>query len=167
MTNHEPGIVVEVANEQSLLEVDEPPIRRAVTQILEDAGYRRGLVSVALVEDQTIARLHAEYLGHQGPTDVLSFLLEGGEGWLEGEVVASAERAVDVARLYGWPPEHELLLYAVHGTLHLVGYRDETPEQQAEMRRQEGLYLGRVGIEAGRTRTDAVGRGDRGGERTA
>ena len=72
---------------------------------------------------------------------MLSFVLERGEGFLDGEVVVSAETALRTAPRFGWSAAEELLLYVIHGTLHLAGYDDATPEQQAAMRGRETEYL--------------------------
>ena len=78
----------------------------------------------------------------------VSFELERTPSHLEGEVVVSAERAVAVAGQYGWSAEEELLLYVIHGVLHLIGYDDTTPGKRAAMRRRERVCLGRIGVEA-------------------
>ena len=67
----------------------------------------------------------------------MSFPLEAAGGCLEGEVVVGAEVARREARRYGWTPHDELLLYVVHGLLHLVGY-DDAAGRRAEMRRGSG-----------------------------
>ena len=61
-------------------------------------------------------------------------------------MIASAETAAEVAAQFGWTVDDELLLYVVHGTLHLVGYDDSDSESLAEMRAQERRYLGRFGL---------------------
>ena len=106
------------------------------------------MVSVAVVDDPAIHRLNREFLQHDYPTDVLSFLLEREGDQLEGEVIVSSDTAVRSAAQYGWTPENELLLYVIHGTLHLVGYDDLQPELLAEMRRHEQHYLGHFGLAA-------------------
>ena len=78
--------------------------------MLRDAGVRKARISVAVVDDETIARLNWRYLRHRGPADVLSFLLDQSDG-LEGEVVVGAQTALRTAPRYGWPPHDELLLY--------------------------------------------------------
>ena len=82
--------------------LDRERLRRAVRAALAGHSLRRAQISLALVDDPTIARLNRQFLRHQGPTDVLSFLLEAGPGWLEGEVVVSAETARREAPRYGW-----------------------------------------------------------------
>jgi len=42
--------------------------------------------------------------------------------------------------------EHEVLLYVIHGMLHLVGFDDTDPESAEKMRSAEADYLGRFGI---------------------
>ena len=69
---------------------------------------------------------------------MLSFVLESSNGCLEGEVIVSADRAAAVAPKYGWSAADELLLYVIHGTLHLVGYDDVTPAKRAAMPEKSG-----------------------------
>lgn len=114
--------------------------------ILEDEAVERAEISLAVVDDATIRRLNGEYLGRDETTDVLSFLLERDEGSLEGEVIVSAETARSTAPRFGWTADDELLLYVIHGILHLVGYDDATAGQRARMRRREAAYLARFGL---------------------
>jgi len=95
-------------------------------------------VVVALVDDRTIAELHERFLGVPGPTDVLSFP--------HGEIVVSGETARREARARGIAPLHELMLYVVHGALHLAGYRDKGRRDQARMRAAERKCLAQLGL---------------------
>jgi probable rRNA maturation factor len=65
------------------------------------------------------------------------------------DIIFSAYTALTAAPRYGWSAGDELLLYVIHGALHLVGYDDQTPEAQAEMRRQEAAVLARLGLVVG------------------
>ena len=67
--------------------------------------------------DTAIADINQRFLGHTGPTDVISFNL--GEG--TGEIIVSAERALAVATRLRRKPAAELALYLVHGLLHIAG----------------------------------------------
>jgi probable rRNA maturation factor len=137
---------VEIANEQSACAIDETLICRAVSEILAGEGVRAGQVSVAVVDDATIHEINRRHLEHDYPTDVISFVLESEEGYLDGEVVVSADTACTVGQDLGWPAENELLLYVVHGTLHLVGYDDQSDSDRREMRTRERHYLARFGL---------------------
>lgn len=137
---------IAIANEQTLHAVNEDRLRCAVRAILADESGRSAKVSVAIVDDATIHRLNREFLQHDCPTDVLSFVLDETETTLEGEVIASAGTAAESAACYGWTTDDELLLYVIHGTLHLVGYDDQQPQALAEMRARERHYLARFGL---------------------
>jgi probable rRNA maturation factor len=140
-------ITVEVANRQTTLSVDEGRLVRAVEMILEEAGIAEGQVSIAVVDDATIHRLNRDYLEHDYATDVLSFELERAGQRLEAEVVVSADTANETASRFGWSAADELLLYVIHGTLHLVGSNDQTREDRDRMQARERVYLGRFGLE--------------------
>ncbi|HEY1786019.1 MAG TPA: rRNA maturation RNase YbeY [Pirellulales bacterium] len=138
---------IEINNDQAVLAVDEERLRQAVENVLLSGGIAAAEVSVAIVDDATIHRLNVEFLQHDYPTDVLSFLLERTGDQLEGEIIASADTATRNAQQYGWSPADELLLYVIHGTLHLIGYDDTTDELAALMRKAEAEQLGRFGLE--------------------
>ena len=138
---------VALANRQSAHPVDEPRLLTAVRSILTDAaGLERATVSVAVVDDATIHELNRRFLNHDWPTDVLSFVLDETDGSLEGEIILSADTAAASAPEFGWSAADEQLLYVIHGTLHLVGYDDQTDVAAAEMRAAEARYLERLGV---------------------
>jgi probable rRNA maturation factor len=139
---------IAIANQQTLVPVDPGRIRAAVRAAVGGKLAGKARISVAVVDDATIARLHRRFLRRRGPTDVLSFVLDEGEGGLEGEVVVSAETARRMAPRFGWTAAEELLLYVIHGTLHLAGCDDRTPREQARMRSREEEVLARLGISA-------------------
>jgi len=133
----EPTLQVLIADEQSTLAVDESQLRAAVQAVFRDSPYHTGTVSIAIVDDPTIQEINRLYLEHDYPTDVLSFVLEDRAPYLEGELIVSTDTAHSNAEAYGWSSRFELLLYVVHGALHLVGYRDKQPEEIVEMRSAE------------------------------
>lgn len=158
-------ITVHVHNHQRAVQVGpylrRRPIHRAVREVLRREPGLLGQaveVSVALVDDPTIAGLNGRYRGRHGPTDVLSFALDDGdkdtappEGGPEaarllGEVVISVPRAVEQAREYGHSVERELAYLAVHGCLHLLGYDHEDEESRREMRSREEAALSACGL---------------------
>ena len=72
---------------------------------------------------------------------------DAADGGPDAEIYVSVERARAVARERGeedWTGE--LLLYGVHGALHLCGYDDHEPEERRAMRRAELEVLAGLGI---------------------
>ncbi|MFH0982541.1 MAG: rRNA maturation RNase YbeY [Planctomycetota bacterium] len=125
-------------------------IKRAVAVTLQRHGRDAARISVALVDDARMAGLNQRYLGHPGPTDVLSFDLGESDAHapLEGEIVISWETAAREAACRGHSIEAEAMLYVVHGTLHLVGFDDRSPEAAAAMHAEEDRVLTDLGVGA-------------------
>jgi rRNA maturation RNase YbeY len=107
-------------------------------------------LSVALVDDQTMSQLHEQFLGISGPTDVLTFPLdEDSRGRpVGGEVVICISEARRMSRHWKTQVSQELLLYALHGMLHLSGFDDRTPSGYARMHHMEDRILMELGIGA-------------------
>jgi len=124
------------------LSVPEAAVEEAVRAVLRAEGHAAAEVSVAFVGDEEITALNREYLGHDRPTDVISFALhEPGEPPL-GDVYVGVDQARRQAGELGVDPAEELLRLAVHGTLHVLGYDHPEGEDRAgsEMfARQEAL----------------------------
>lgn len=82
-------------------------------------------VEVALVDDSESDRVHRDFMGIEGATDVITFE--------HGEIVIGVEVAKRQAAEYGEPELKELLRYLVHGLLHLAGHEDEAVEERKRM----------------------------------
>jgi len=124
-------------------------LRRAIRAVLRRHTVGSARISVALVDDTAMARLNRDHLGHDGPTDVLSFdLRDEGDGTnaIDGEIVLSLDTAGREARKRGHAVEAELALYAVHGTLHLLGYNDRRKADAARMHEMEDEILSSIGF---------------------
>ncbi|MGF1634574.1 MAG: rRNA maturation RNase YbeY [Phycisphaerae bacterium] len=143
---------------------------RAAWCLLGASGSRLTTLSLAIVDDAAMADLHERYLNIPGTTDVLTFELDhDADGRVtEGEIVICHDEAVrqtsarrtdagvtaaDVVGLEVNPAGHsspdagpELILYAVHGLLHLCGYDDTTPHAYQHMHETEDELLTRLGV---------------------
>ena len=142
-------ITVTITNRQKTLPIDRRRCAGRCGTILEDAGIQEGLISVAVVDDATIARLHGKFLSDPQPTDVLSFLLERSAQTLEGEIVLSADAARANATRYQWTAAEELLLYAIHGALHLVGCDNATPRKRGSCASETRVSCAGQGLKTG------------------
>ena len=149
MPNREESLLLEILDVQEEFAADLEKVRTICERILDDCGIKSGKINVVLVDSDTIRQYNKDFLQHDYPTDTISFPIEDrrSEGYLEGEVLVCTEIAKCRAGEFGWTAEEELLLYVVHGILHLVGFDDATPEQKTIMQEKERDYLATLGIQ--------------------
>lgn len=83
------------------------------------------LVEISVVDDETIARVHGEFLHDPTPTDAITFPY--------GEILVSCDTAEAYARTHGLSAQEELFRYMVHGLVHLHGYLDYEPADRAAL----------------------------------
>ncbi len=159
------------ADEQSEVPVD---LDRwcALAQAVLDAEGIHGLAELSLlfVARDEIAELNARFMGVTGPTDVLAFPLDAGDGaddvdvvaagpgaasagpdraprdpddlpLLLGDVVICPTVARDQAPTHAGSLDDELALLVVHGVLHVLGWDHDTDEATARMRARERELL--------------------------
>ena len=109
-------------------------------------GERSGeVLSLVIVTDEELADLHERFLDDPSPTDVISFDLGEGPGPM-GEVYVSIDRARAVAEERGIDAAQELLLYVVHGTLHLCGFDDHEDVERVRMQAAEDVVMRALGF---------------------
>lgn len=133
---------IELVNESSH-PVDEQRIIAAASAAMRQMNVHPDAdLSIAIVDDDSMADLHQRWMELSGPTDVMSFPMDElrpGASASElvtgmlGDVVIAPGFAREQARAAGRDPEVELDLLAVHGVLHLLGFDHEEPEEHAEM----------------------------------
>ena len=115
-------------------------------------GDLAGDVQVITVSASAIAKLNARFLGHAGPTDVLTFDYREAGGSrgnamdhaVPAEICICPEVARQASRRYGTTSARELLLYLVHGLLHVAGMDDQDPASRRRMRRAERKVLAQL-----------------------
>ncbi|MFP4176437.1 MAG: rRNA maturation RNase YbeY [Planctomycetota bacterium] len=115
----------------------QPLLNEMVDLVLDEEGAPEFVdLSLAVVDEEETRRVNREFLGREGTTDVISFPYECSDERLCGEVVVNADEALRQAERTGHAPAEELMLYVVHGVLHLLGYTDYTPEHRNRMNRK-------------------------------
>ncbi len=117
-------------------------------------------VELTICGDAEMERLNFDHMGERGPTDVLSFPLHewtvDGQvshlsdddgvsppgGLLLGDVVIDLDQALRQSAEGDWGVVEEIVLLAIHGTLHLVGHDHEQIDDEERMRAVEHEVLG-------------------------
>lgn len=125
-----------------LRDVDRRLLRSRAQRVLRELERSGAELSIALVDDATIAELNRKYRNKAGPTDVLSFSQHEGEraglaGNLLGDVVISLETAARQARQAHRGLDSEVAQLLVHGILHLIGHDHEQDDEARVMQRLE------------------------------
>ncbi len=127
-------------------------------KILLDYKKNNFDVNLVLCSNQFIQSLNRQYRRINAPTDVLSFPMEENpendeapffEEDLDdeeqknlGDIIISAEKALEQAREYGVTEEEELVRLAVHGILHLLGFdHEKSKEEEKKMFKKQDEYL--------------------------
>lgn len=134
-----------------------------VKNLLQFAAEKEGIeenteVSVTITSNVEIQEINRQYRGKNSPTDVISFAMEEmGEGETEiigvnqprvlGDIIISAEKALEQAEEYQHSFARELGFLAVHGLLHLLGYDHETEADEKQMFSRQREILDEFGLE--------------------
>lgn len=135
---------IAVLNQQHVTRV---PVRRiawVAHAVLKAEKSKKSSLNIVLTDNSGIRVFHRRFLGKKGPTDVISFghsdMKELGSQDHLGDLVVSVEMAKRRASTYGHTLHEELVLYVIHGILHLLGYEDHRKIQAQRMKvRQETL----------------------------
>ncbi len=136
--------MVEIANLQKHYEINGSKIKEVVKVVL-DKEVESEELSVAFVDNEEIKRLNKRFLDSNEVTDVIAFPLGNKDGILSGEIVVSVETAVEVANRRKSNIEGEIILYLVHGILHLLGYNDNNKKNAKIMHKKESEILAFLG----------------------
>lgn len=116
--------------------------RQWLRSVAKEEGQLLGELNYIFCDDAYLHTMNVAHLQHDTYTDVITFQYhEEGEEFVEGDIFISVERTNENAEKYQVPALTELARVMVHGLLHLLGYKDKTDEQQAEMSKKEDVYL--------------------------
>ncbi len=153
---------IDVSSSQNKHAIDVRALTRAIECALQIEQVASAVVSVSVVDNNAIQRINREHLQHDFPTDVISFQLHfAGMGdaphnspselravgaMIEGEIIASAEMAAEMAASGQWTLINELTLYVIHGLLHICGYDDLSADEKVIMRAREREILNALGL---------------------
>lgn len=146
---------IEIVHRETVrLNVSDEVLRQAATVTLASEQIRSAQISLVLTDDAEIHRINVDFLGHDYPTDVISFLLNDDEAagdavYIDGELIISVETAERAANEHSCSLTAEVVLYAVHGLLHLCGYDDQTDSDRETMRQRERDILTRLNLSLG------------------
>lgn len=116
-------------------------LKAACMTALKPCAAENAEVNIVFVDEKEILRVNKTFLNHHYVTDVISFNhprppVTFGGPWAFGDVYVCYQVARKNAPLFKHTYLQEMMMYAVHGCLHLTGMDDHAPPQRAEMDRR-------------------------------
>lgn len=98
-------------------------------------------INFILTSDEFLHKINLEYLQHDTYTDIITFDYNEGIMPIVSDIYISIERCRENAKVYGKGFKNELHRVIIHGVLHLLGYKDKSKAEKAEMSSKEDYYL--------------------------
>ena len=146
---------IEVQNEHEF-EIDENRLQSAAQAVLVQQEVDLGsAMTIVITTDAAVQALNQQHRQVDAPTDVLSFAsdplpaeLADDEAPYLGDVVIAYPYTSAQAARENHSLNETLSLLVVHGTLHLLGYDHDTPENRAEMWEAQLVALKTLGVDS-------------------
>lgn len=143
---------IRISNRQNKFKIHPQKIKFLCVQVLMNESQSDDCeLDLSIVSDKEIQELNAKYLQHEGPTDVISFSqrenirqCDDKETSQLGDVVVSADRALEQAENFNTNFNDEFGLYIIHGILHLLGYDDIDIKKKIIMEKQQNLWFNTI-----------------------
>ena len=118
-------------------------LKKWITSIIEKKKRKPGDLNFIFCSDEHLLGINKQYLNHDTYTDIITFdySKEDVKMPVAGDIFISIDRVEENAKKFGKSFENELHRVIIHGTLHLLGYKDKTKAAKEEMRSEEDRAL--------------------------
>ena len=129
--------------------IDLAALSRAFAAFAPHFPRRLARVDALLVGDEAMDAAHRRYMNIAGTTDVMSFPAHDesdAQAAVEVDLIVCVDVAAREAAARAHALDREILLYAVHGTLHACGFRDDSEAEAARIHAEEDRILAAAGI---------------------
>lgn len=113
-----------------------------ISTIAENHEKRVRLLNIIFCSDDYLYRINVDYLDHDNFTDIITFpYADSKDAEIEGDLFISIDRIRENADAFKVAFLEELCRVIIHGTLHLLGFGDKSPEEAKLMREKENESL--------------------------
>lgn len=129
-------------------EIPQKKLETIIESVIETEGCEVGSIVAVFCGDRLIHRINREFLGHDYPTDTITFRYNAGKD-IDGELYISLDVINQNAKRFGTGFENELFRVTIHSALHLTGYDDSDDEARASMKEKEDYYLAQLTTDYG------------------
>ena len=121
-------------------------VKQWVTAAIVEEGFKLREINYILCSDEYLLKINQEYLDHDTYTDIITFDNSEAKGLITGDIFISIPRVIENAGIFNTDVTTELHRVIIHGTLHLLGYKDKTPVSKEKMTQKENFYLAKRGF---------------------
>ena len=120
-------------------------ISRLVSEVMQSEGRADAEILLIFTNDNVLSDLKKKYFNQDHFTDVIAFRLNDyNENKVEGEVYISVPQVEKNAKKYDQSFDKELARIIIHGSLHLLDYKDGLPDEKLQMTKKEDHYLNKL-----------------------
>lgn len=116
-------------------------IKKWVKATIEKEGYQLQELNFIFCSDEYLLSINQQYLNHDTYTDIITFDNSEEEKLIISDIFISIERVKENAKTYKTSTFNEVCRIMIHGTLHLLGYKDKGKAAKTLMTQKEDEYL--------------------------
>ena len=141
-------INVQIETDQKLVKLKEKSIIKLVSVVMKSEDIKTAEILLIFTTDNVLMELKKEYFNQEHFTDVIAFRLNDyNEDKVEGEIYISVPQVRKNAKQYNQAFNKELSRIIIHGSLHLLNYKDKTPQEKIKMTEKEDYFLNKINWE--------------------
>lgn len=118
-------------------------LRAWINQTIENEKHQLIELNFIFCSDDYLLKINQQYLDHDTYTDIITFDNGDTTGEIYGDIFISIDRVKENAKSFKTTLTNELHRVIIHGTLHLLGYKDKSKAEKDLMTKKEDFYLGR------------------------
>lgn len=139
MTNYQINFFFNEINRPSFFKVKK--IKEWISKNLQEYSIENCDINYVFSTDSYVLSINQQFLQHDDYTDIITFDNTINEAHLRGEIYISLERIKENKTQFVTTYQEETLRVMAHGILHLLGYKDKSPEEAKAMRKQEEIWI--------------------------
>ena len=141
-------INVQIETDQRLAKFKEKHIFKLVSVVMKSENIKTAEILFIFTTDNVLLELKKKYFNQEHYTDVIAFRLNDyNEDKIEGEIYISVPQVRKNAKQYNQAFNNELSRIIIHGSLHLLNYKDKTPQEKINMTEKEDYFLNKINWE--------------------
>jgi len=119
--------------------------KNSLGRVFKHFHFKAENVNIVFMGDRDITHINVQYLSHNYSTDVISFRLNEGKS-VEAELYIGVEEVRRNSIYFKTGFYEEIMRVIIHGSLHLIGFEDDTDKKRDEMRKWEDYFLQRLNL---------------------